>query len=197
MIEYFNAIDTKIFLFLNSLHHPALDPIMLFVSDSHIPIALIIFAFLFYGYRKIKKKIFLAFVFILLAVGLSDSISSRIFKPTFERLRPCKQEALKSQVHLAGKKCWGGKYGFISSHAANSFAMALFIFLLFGGFNKTWGMLLPYALLVSYSRIYLGKHFPGDLIVGALLGLLMAYISFKLYRITIRKLTDAGVLKPL
>ena len=117
-------------------------------------------------------------VFSLIAFGLSDSISSRIFKPGFERLRPCHQQQLEDKVHLAGQNCWGGKFGFVSSHASNTFAIATFFFFVFK-FKWYW-LLFVHAGLVSYSRVYLAKHFPGDILFGALLGILIGYLSYKL-----------------
>lgn len=189
MIDFFNAIDTKLFLYLNGLHHPWLDPVMVFLSKSYVPTVLIAFIFFTYGFRKFGKKIFLVFFFLLLSVGLSDSISSRIMKPGFERLRPCKQKELKPQVYTAGQKCWGGKYGFVSSHAANTFSAALFLFLIFGKFHKSFSLFFVFAGLVSYSRIYLAKHFPLDLFFGALLGMLCAWTCYKLLQLTEKKLS--------
>lgn len=190
MIETLHSLDTELFLFLNGLHTDWLDPIMLFVSKSVLQIFFIAFAVLIYGLIKIKKKIFLAFLFCLLSIGTSDFISSGIFKPTFERLRPCRVPELKKIVHKGGQgnRCFGGKYGFVSSHASNSFCFALFMVLVFGSINKFFYLLFPYAGLVSYSRIYLAKHYPGDILAGTVIGLIVAWLGFKLYQLTLKKL---------
>jgi len=180
MIETIKQIDSELFLYLNSLHSPLFDKIMYFISYNKFLVAgLILFLFAL-SLKQYKKKFIGIFFFCLLAFGLSDSISSRIFKPGFKRLRPCHEKAIAAEVHLAGQNCWGGKFGFVSSHAANSFALATFFWLLLKAhYSFTW-LLFVHSALVSYSRIYLGKHYPLDLIFGAMLGILMAYLSYRL-----------------
>lgn len=182
MLEFLKFWDTKIFLFLNGLHSPVIDPVMIFVSDSYIPILLLLLLVSTFGFLKMKKKFVMALFCAMIAFGFSDGFSSRIFKPGFKRLRPCKEPQIQSQVYLGGKSnCYGGKYGFFSSHAANSFAFATFFWLLFKGLSKTFIWLFPYASLVSYSRIYLAKHYPLDILAGAVFGLLCGLIAFKIY----------------
>lgn len=180
MIETLNHIDTQIFLFLNSLHNSTMDSVMLTLSYSEAVMGFLLLGLIGHSVLIYKRKAFAVVFFAILAFGLSDSISSRIFKPGFKRLRPCHQKVLEDKVHLAGRKCWGGKYGFVSSHAANSFALATFFFL---ALKSQWYYLLfLHAGLVSYSRIYLAKHFPGDIFFGALLGAILGFLSFKLCR---------------
>ena len=181
MINWLNQIDTSLFLFLNSINSPAIDPLMLSLSYSKILMAIIMTSLIIYGCYYLRKKIILALICCIISFGLSDFISTKGFKDNFKRLRPCHQEDLKTKVHLAGKKCWGGKYGFVSSHAANTFSISLFFFLLFGR-KKIFTGLFVYAFLVSYSRVYLARHFPGDIIFGAILGLCCGYLGFQLYK---------------
>lgn len=173
--------DQNLFLYLNGLHHPYLDPIMEFVSKSEIPIILLFFFFIIYGFKKFNNTIFAALFFMLVAIGISDGLSSGIFKPTFKRLRPCKERLLKEKIYIPSGKCLGGKYGFFSSHASNSFTVAIFFWLLFRRKHRLILLIFPYAGLVSYSRIYLAKHYPLDLIVGMLFGLLIGYVIFKIF----------------
>jgi len=187
MLESIINFDKSAFLYLNGLNHSIIDPIALFISYSFIPIIIIILGFNLYGYKKIKKSIFLAFFFMLVGFGLSDSISSRIFKPHFERLRPCHEQEFRPIVHTAGKSCWGGKFGFVSSHSANSFSVALFIWLLFRRHSKHFAWIFVYSGLVAYSRIYLAKHYPLDIICGGLLGLGCGLIAFKCYELINQK----------
>ncbi|MFT6631636.1 MAG: undecaprenyl-diphosphatase [Bacteriovoracaceae bacterium] len=178
MINFLNEIDTSLFLALNEMNSPFLDPIMLAISYNKFIFMTLLIALIAYGFTIYKKYIFLAFFFCLIGFGLSDSISSKGFKDNIKRLRPCHNEVLRGNVHTAGKQCWGGKYGFVSSHASNSFAIAIFFWLLFKK-RKRFHLLFLYASLVSYSRIYLARHYPGDIFFGALLGLLCGYIAFK------------------
>ncbi|MBT4793082.1 MAG: phosphatase PAP2 family protein [Halobacteriovoraceae bacterium] len=133
------------------------------------------------GIYYFKQKFFIAFLFCILSFGVSDLVSTRIFKNGFKRLRPCHNPLLSQKVYLAGQNCWGGKYGFVSSHAANTFTVAMFFWLLFRRKNRFIFSLFFYATLVSYSRVYLARHYPGDILVGALLGLSIGYIGFKAY----------------
>lgn len=175
MLERLLALDTKLFIYLNSLHNDSLDGTMLFVSNSCIPIILIALYFLIYGYKKFGKRVLSLFTFLILAFGLSDSISSKVLKPSTERLRPCHVQELGA--YTAQNNC-GGKFGFVSSHASNSFAVLFFIFLVFKRFRKNNILLLLYATLVSYSRIYLGRHYPLDIACGAFLGLMISWIIY-------------------
>jgi undecaprenyl-diphosphatase len=188
MLEYIIQLDQKFFLFLNHINHESIDPIMLFLSKSIIPgIILLLFIFI-YGYKKFNKSVLMLFFFSLVSIAISDGISSKFFKPTFKRLRPCHEPLISKSVHLASQNCRGGKFGFISSHAANTFGIATFLFLIFSAYTKKTFVVFIWAGLVSYSRIYLGKHYPLDIICGGILGLIAGYISYKLFTLIYQKL---------
>tara|TARA_Y100001936_G_C16081299_1_gene678062 strand:+ start:2933 stop:3520 length:588 start_codon:yes stop_codon:yes gene_type:complete len=170
--------DKNLFLQLNGLHAPWLDPIMDWISNSMVPAFIILALTLFYGVKFFnKKKGFILIFFAILSVGITDSVSSRILKPGFERLRPCHNPEFLDKFHTVGN-CWGGKFGFVSSHAANTFGIAFFLWLVFRKKNKYFSLLIPYAALVSYTRIYLAKHYPLDLVGGAVLGALSAWLLY-------------------
>jgi undecaprenyl-diphosphatase len=177
MIEQFNNWDQQLFLWLNGFHADWLDPIMLFITakNTWIPLYFLIVVIFI---RKLGWRS----IYLLGACGLlillADQSASGLFKPFFERLRPCHNVQIQDLVHTI-KHC-GGQYGFASSHASNTFALATFLFLLFR--NKWSKLMLVWAAVVSYSRIYAGVHYPADILVGAILGALSAFIVYFLYR---------------
>lgn len=137
--------------------------------------------FLYLIIKQYKKQSWIIIPVIILSVALADSLSVVMFKNVFMRLRPSHNPAFEGIIHIVnGYK--GGDYGFVSSHAANTFALAISLmhflklkFRLFPVFIISW------AALVSYSRIYLGVHYPADVLCGALFGSLIAFILLKLY----------------
>ncbi len=145
-------------------------------KSSWYPIYLVLIAFLIWRYRW--KSIGLILTLAVL-ITLSDQLSVVCFKEVFHRLRPCHNPAITELVHLVHGKC-GGKYGFVSSHAANTFAAASFLHYLFE--NRYFSIsIFIWAAIISYSRIYLGVHYPGDVLGGALLGLGLGYIVSDVY----------------
>jgi undecaprenyl-diphosphatase len=179
MFQSILKIDTDLFLYLNGINHSSLDSTIEYISNSIIPGIFIILLFLIFGYKKFGKKIGIGFIALLITFGLTDSISSKGFKDNIKRLRPMHEPAIMSQVYTAGRGRGGGKYGFVSSHAANTFGVVTFIFLMLGSTYKGFRLLFFWSTLVSFTRIYLGKHYPLDLICGAMLGILIAFICYK------------------
>ena len=181
MIENLLATDRSFFLFLNSLHSTSLDSLMQFLSGSAIWFPLLIYLF-WSAYQICGKKLTFTFVlFAVLAVVASDVTSSYVLKNLADRLRPCRELDLKPLIYSFGQKC-GGKYGFVSSHAANS--MVLIIFSIFSlSFSKTKSialLIIPFA--VGYSRIYLGVHYPGDILGGIVVGVIWGYLFFWMFK---------------
>ena len=103
-----------------------------------------------------------------------------LFKNVFQRLRPCFAEDLIGLVHYVSLP--GGKYGFVSSHAANSFGIAIFVWLIFKSYWKWTWILFFWASIIAYSRIAIGVHYPGDIIIGGLVGVFFGWIVFILLR---------------
>lgn len=179
LIDSIKEIDTQLFLFLNSKHNPFFDVIMFWASHRFFWIPLYLF-FFFLVYKHYGKKIWLIALSAVLLIVLSDQISVHAFKNVFVRYRPCHNLELCDLVHLnAGR---GGMYGFISSHAANTFALAMFLSLLFKNkirYFSFWIFL--WAAFVSYSRIYNGVHYPSDIIAGGLVGMGIGIVVYKLF----------------
>jgi undecaprenyl-diphosphatase len=182
MIEFLTRLDTSIFLFLNSLYSPFWDKVMWFVSGrmEWFPLYLLLAGWVIYKFRWRSVTIT---IFVALLIITSDQTSVHLFKDVFQRLRPCKNTDIQHLVHLVNNYC-SGRYGFISSHAANTFALATFLSLTLK--NKIFSCFIFFwATVVSYSRIYLGVHYPGDVLGGMLLGVGLGLLFFWLYsRIT-------------
>jgi len=135
-----------------------------------------------WGWKTLIIGLFLGLLFFL-----GDRISVVVFKEGFERLRPCHNPEISSLVHIVQNHC-GGQFGFVSSHATNSFSLAIFSGLLFKRFYKYFPIwIILWAALVSYSRIYVGVHYPADIIGGAILGGIIGYLTFWLMKQMDRK----------
>ncbi|QBA64631.1 phosphatase PAP2 family protein [Muriicola soli] len=180
MWEELLHIDKEVFIFLNNLGSPAWDDFWMIMTNkwSSIPLYLLL---LFFSARTLGwKKTLLLLVSIALLITVCDQLAN-FFKLGVGRLRPCHDPELDSLFRLVKSSC-GGKYGYFSAHAANSFALAVF-FTHF--FRSTYPLLsrvlILWAVVVSYSRIYIGVHFPLDVLSGAFVGLLMGWLFFRLY----------------
>ena len=186
MLEELLKLDRELFLFLNNLGTPNWDGFWMFVTNkwSSIPLyfILLIIAYKNYGLRKTL----LLLVAITLLITVTDQLSN-FFKIGVQRLRPCYDTDLEGMMRLVKSSC-GGKFGYFSAHAANSFGIAFFFAFLF----RTRYVLLPWvlvlwAILVAGSRIYIGVHFPLDIITGGLVGILMAWLFSRLFIIAQHK----------
>ncbi len=179
----FPSWDADLFRFINQAHQPWLDAPMEIISGklTWIPLyGLLIYVL----YKQYKLEFWKSVLYLISTVVFADQFSSSLLKPLFKRLRPCHVETFQSWIHLPAG-C-GGPFGFCSSHAANSFAIAVGFYLLTK--HKKAGIALVFwASIISYSRIYLGAHYPLDVFVGALVGTVGAWGLFKTYERLIKK----------
>ena len=190
-MEGIQAIDSQLFLWLNGQHAGWLDPVMIGATAMWPWIPL----FVLWAWLVVKrygKRCWWVFLAVGLAILCSDQLSAHVCKPLFHRLRPCFNPELEGLVHLP-RGLPGGKFGFVSSHAANTFAVAaLLTASLWRRFRWVGWTLYGWAFISSYSRIYLGVHYPGDILAGAALGILIGLIFALLVRLILKNHLDGG-----
>ena len=189
MVETVIQWDRQLFKWVNqSLYSDAMDVLMHYLSERLIwlPLYLALIIYLFYVFRAKAWWVLLA---LAMLVTSTDMVSSHVIKKSVQRYRPCQEKAsLGFVVHqYPGDGC--SEYGFVSSHASNSFGLAVFFGLLFYDKNKwwLWGSLL-WASLIGFSRIYLGVHYPLDVIGGALLGAGFGYIWWRFLGVKLKNI---------
>ena len=180
MIETLKQWDTTLFLFLNSKHNAFFDVAMYWMTKGYlwIPVYLLLLYFIIKHYKYQTFYIILAYA---LLVTISDQTSVHLFKNFFHRFRPSHEPSLEGLVHIVNDYR-GGDYGFVSSHATNFFGITTLTILFLRKKVKYLPILLIFwATLVCYTRIYLGVHYPGDILCGAIVGIVIAIGVYKLY----------------
>ena len=179
MLQTLIDLDKEIFLALNGLHQPWLDNFMFWVSDTEIwfPLYAIFIGMMIKSFKWDAIWLLLA---IALLITLTDQITSGFMKPFFGRFRPTHDPEIGHLVHTVNNYR-GGTYGFASSHASNTFGLISFLWLVFKEKYHWFKWLFAWAALVAYSRIYLGVHYPGDIVVGGLIGIFLGWCIFKTY----------------
>ena len=178
MIEYLDHIDTQLFLALNGVRNSFFDTVMVGLTNRYFPtpIYLMLIGIIIWKYRW---NGFWALLAIVISVLIANHITAEIMKPLFERLRPCYNPAIADRIHLL-VPC-EGKWSFASSHASSTFGLASALWFLFRKKISWVWVTFIWSSLVSYSRIYVGKHYPADVIVGALVGFLSAWLVYYFY----------------
>lgn len=181
MLDFLNQIDTELFLLINSWHSHFFDVLMVYVSSKLFWLPFYLFL-LYLVIKKYKWKSLVIILFVAILITLTDQSSVHLFKNIFQRLRPCHNPDISAIVHTV-EYC-GGKYGFVSSHATNYFGFIVFISgLLKNKYRWLPWLLVLWGLLIIYSRIYLGVHYPGDVIGGTIIGAVIGFIMLWLYRL--------------
>ena len=177
MLEFLLDIDQDVFLFFNGFHSPFWDRAMFMFSGRFIWVPMY-FVILVATFRSFNLRIAITWtIAVALCILLADQFCATICRPLFERLRPANLENPLSQfVHIVNDYR-GGRYGFPSCHAANSFALATILACIWRGSRLKWFIFI-WAVVNSYSRVYLGVHYPGDLLVGAIVGSLIGLLVF-------------------
>ena len=186
MFEELVHLDKELFLYLNNLGNDGWDDFWMFITGKFnwIPLYLALLVLSFKTLGKNRTLVLLAAVGIMILC--TDQLSN-FFKFGVQRLRPCYDPDLDGLARLVKNSC-GGKFGYFSGHATNSFAVAAFFTYLLGKKWRLLGVLLMlWALLVAYSRIYVGVHFPLDVISGTVIGLILGWLFAKLYIFAIHK----------
>jgi undecaprenyl-diphosphatase len=182
MLEFLLQLDRDLFLFLNGLHATWLDPIMFFLTRRLAWIPLYLFL-MWLCIRTFGWRTLLLLLFFTLLITLSDQ-TTNVFKSYFQRPRPSKDESLEGLVQLVNGYRGGGKFGFVSAHSANSFALAVFVIRLMSKKHRFLiPLMLSYAVLNAYTRVYLGVHYPADILVGGLVGAIIGYFVFELWKL--------------
>lgn len=177
MIDQLIEYDKELLRYLNGFHASWLDPAMLVLTETITWLPLYLFL-VYLIIKQYKKDSWIILLGIAITILLADQITASIMKPYFARLRPSREPTLEGLIHLVDGYT-GGQFGFASSHAANTFGTATFFYLLFGS-TKRWIIgLFVWAVFMTYTRIYLGVHYPGDIIVGATVGMICGWVGFK------------------
>lgn len=180
-----NSFDIRLFLIINRHHSCIIDPVMYLASDKFfwLPFYALLIYLLF---RVIGKDCWKALVAIAFMITASDQISSDLIKNSIKRLRPSHETTLIPYIHLS-KAGPGGLYGFISSHAANSAALTVFLIMLLSKHYWRLKFILPiWSLLVSYSRLYNGVHYPFDVLIGLYLGSLLGVLFYFIFKYLVK-----------
>jgi len=187
MIEqYFEQLDQHLLLFINGMNAPWLDQTMFAITKMWVFIPLFLL-WIYFTFKLLKAKGFLLFGICLGLTILFADQTANAFKNNVERYRPTHNLVIGQEVHIVNDY-HGGQYGFFSGHAATTFGIATLLFLTFRR-KKSWikHTFFPFAILASYSRMYLGVHYPFDIFCGMLTGILYGFLAFQLLSVLLKK----------
>ena len=183
-METLSQYDSDLFLYLNGLHVDWMDKVMVLITNMWVwfPLYLLL---IYWTVKQYGRRCWWIFFAIALVVLCTDQLASHVCKPLFQRLRPCYNADFQYLIYLP-KGLAGGRYGFVSSHAANTFGVATFLTPVLKKYRPWMAIVLfLWAFISSYSRIYIGFHYPGDILCGALLGTLIGLVFWKLFQLVV------------
>lgn len=177
MLDKILDLDTQIFIFLNGLGSETYDGLWLFITKQFnwIPF-FVVLLYIIYKKVGVKQSLYLL-LFIAVLITFTDQITN-VFKNGFQRLRPCNTPEINGIIRVVKSS---DTFSFFSGHAANSMAVATFLYFVMKRHYKYFGLLFLWPLIFAYSRIYLGLHYPLDIICGFLCGLILGFVMYKVY----------------
>jgi len=180
MLEFFLNLDRELLVYLNNLGSNNWDLLWLMLTDklTFIPFFILVIYFIFKKF-SLRQALFIL-LFISLLILFTDQFTNLV-KDYFQRLRPCRDDTLNTLLRSIDIRC--GKYGFFSAHASNSMAISIFLYKLFktNDYKALNYFLILWVFLFSYSRIYLGLHYPIDILFGLLFGVISSSIFYAIY----------------
>ncbi len=180
MFETLNAIDHQLFLLINrGLENPYFDWIMPLLRSRFFWSPLYLFLIVYIIKTNTSRNAIITIGFIIITFALTDFVSAGIFKETFQRLRPCNDPDF--MIYVRNMVGCGSGYSFVSSHASNHFGLAIFLSLYFS--EKKWlgRLFIIWAASISFAQVYVGVHFPFDILVGMFLGVCIAHLTYYVY----------------
>lgn len=178
MLEKIIELDKELLIFLNGLGSPTFDGLWLIITKQAYWAPVFLFVFYLLQKKLGWKNFGFYILFTALLILLCDQ-TANLFKHTFERLRPCNDEEIKGIIRLVKTS---PSFSFFSGHATNSMATTVFTFMILKKYYKHTYLLFLFPLIFAYSRIYLGLHFPGDVLTGYAFGATFGFICYKLYQ---------------